>query len=387
MTPASQRFAILLVVTIVMLFAAGRSMSEDWAFEDSIEAVVEQINAGSSQAFSDAVDTDALLRRVFDGVEINEKLKAGFSQTIGRSKNQLGENIIRRMPAGSYAKVVAVEQKGDKATALVRYDYGNRGLGYHAYELNKDKAGNVRIVDWLDYLDGSRYSDALRLSAVSFEPTAASVWGLVPEHHGSDDEYAKFAEVILAYRDKDFQKFYNASASLTLDLRRSRFMHMLTCQVSKMTGDQNLYINAYRELSKNFGNDPTVALSLLNYYFSKGDYEDVMSSLRLLQQEFGVRDAALLSLMSRTALGMRNAEEAAVLADEAISIEPGLEAPYWAAIAAHVVLKHHGFAVMTAKSLEEQFGKSLDREQFENNSLYSEFIRSPEFEEWQSGKD
>jgi hypothetical protein len=362
-------------------------MCEDWAFEDSIEAIVEQMNAGSSQAFSDAVDTDALLHRVFDGLEIDEKLKSGFSQTIRRSKNQLGENIIRSMAAGSYAKVLTVDQNGDKATALVRYDYGNRGLGYHAYELGKDGAGNVRIVDWLDYLVGSRYSDALRLSAVSFEPTAASVRGLVPEHHGSDDEYARFAEVILAYRSKEFQKFYNASASLSLGLRRTRFMHLLTCQVSKMTGDQNLYINAYRELSKNFGNDPTVVLSLLSYYFSKGDYEEVMTSLRLLQQEFGVRDAALLSMMSRTALGMRNAEEAAVLADEAISIEPGLEAPYWAAIAAHVALNHHNIAVITAKSLEEQFGKSLTREQFENNGLYREFVNSPEFKEWQSGKD
>lgn len=382
--------SLILAILIAVLWASSviePARGADRAMESAIDSIIEGMNEGSSQAFFEAIDTKALLSRVFDGLEVDPELKEGFSNTINKSARQLGENILGNIREGAYAKVLNVRQDGDKATALVRYDYGNRGFGYHNYELEKDNSGNIRIVDWFDYLDGDRYSAALRLSVVSYDPTASAVRGLVPEYQGSDEDYAKFAELMKSYRDKDYQKFYSDLATLSRDLRRTRFMHLLTCQVSRIIGDQNLYINAYRALSNNFGDDPAVVLTLLNYYFSKGDYDEVTVSLRLLQEEFGVRDAALLSLMSRTALGLRKADEAAILADEAISIEPNLESPYWAAINAHVVLKHYSFAVMTAKSMEEQFGQSLGRDKFEENGMYNEFVQSTQYEQWQSGKE
>ncbi len=371
---------------IVILFGAESGAAIDWAFEDSMEAIVDQINEGSGQAFSDAVDIDALLDRVFKNLEIGEKTKAGFSQKIRRSKNQLGENIVRKIPEGAYAKLLNVRLEDDKAFALVRYDTGILRFGYHEYELVKDDSGNIRIVDWLDYLDSYQYSAALRLSVVTFEPTAASVRSLVPEHQGSDEEYARFAEVISAYRKKEYQKFYNDSATLSRRLRRTRFMHLLTCLVSRMARDKNLYNDAYRALSNNFSDDPTIAMTLIPYFFAKGDSDKAMDSQRLLQERLGVRDGALLAFMSRTALGLGNADEASILADEAISTEPTLEPAYWAAIDAHVVLNHHSFAVMTAKSLEEQFGKPIERERFENSPMYGNLVKSSQYKRWQAEK-
>lgn len=356
------------------------------AVEEQLDSIFRQMNQGSSREFSDAIDTDALLSRVFDGLAVEQGLKARFSATIRNGKQQLGKNILKSMPKGAYAKVLNVRQDGDKANALVRYDYGNRGFGYHDYELIKNGSGIFRIVDWLDYLDGERYSAALRLSVVAYDPTVSAVRGLVPEFDGNDDDYDKLAELMKSYRDKDFQTFYNNAAALPRNLRRTRFMQLLVCQVSRMAGDRNLYNNAYRSLSESFGDDPTVVLSLLGYYFSKGAYQDVSKSLRILQEDFGIRDAGILALMSRTALAIGNADEAAVLADEAIAIEPGLEGPYWAAINAHVMLRHYSFAVMTAISIEEEFGKSLSLDQFENNTMYRDFIDSPQFKQWQSGK-
>lgn len=386
MTNSVSRFRLFIITALLVLFSAEPTLSNDRIFEDAIEDIIGQVNEGSGQALSDAVDMDALLSRVFENLEVSDRVKAGFSQRIRRNKNQLGKNVVRGMPDGSYAKVLSVDQDGDTATALVRYDFGGRGLGYHKYELVKDEAGNVRIVDWLDYLDGFQYSDALKLSAVTFGPNAASVRGLVPGHQGSEEDFARFADVIAAYRDQNYKKFYSDTATLSRRLRQTRLMYLLTCIVSRMSRDKSLYNDAYRDLANNFSDDPRVVLTLLNYHYSKGDNEEAIMSLRLLQEDFGVRDAALLALMSRTALGLRNTDEATLLADEAISIEPGLESAYWAAIDAHVTLNHHSIAVMTAKSLEDQFGKSLQRERFENNSRYANFVKSPQFREWQAEK-
>ncbi len=371
---------------IVILFGAESGAATDWAFEESMQAIVDQMNEGSGQAFSDAVDFDALLDRVFKNLEIGEKTKAGFSQQTRRTKKQLGEYMVRKIRKGSYARLLNVSQEDSKAVALVRYDAGDLRSGYHEYELVKDDAGNIRIVDWLDYLDSYQYSAALRLSVVTYEPTAASVRSLVPEHQGSDEDYARFAEVISAYGQKDYQKFYNESATLSRALRRTRFMHLLTCLVSRMTRDKNLYNDAYRDLSNNFSDDPTIAMTLIPYFYSKGDTDKAMESQRLLQEGLGVRDGVLLALMSRTALGLRNADEASILADEAISTEPTLESAYWAAIDAHVALNHHSFAVMTVKSLEEQFGKSIERERFENSPMYGNLVKSSQYKRWQAEK-
>ena len=386
MPSSLSHYSKFLFATIVILYGAEAELATDWAFEDSMQAIVDQINEGSGQAFADAVDFDALLDRVFEGVEIGERTKAGFSQQIRRSKNQLGENIVKKIPEGYYARLLNVRQKGDKALALVRYDTGDLRFGYQEYELVKDDAGNIRIVDWMDYLDSFQYSAALRLTAITYEPTAASVRSLVPEHHGSDEDYTRFAEVISAYRKKDYQKFYSNSITLSRALRQTRLMHVLTCVVSRMSRDRNLYNEAYRALSKNFGADPTVAMTLIPYYYARGDSDKAMESLRLLQEEFGVRDGAILALMSRTALGLRNADEASILADEAVSIEPGLESAYWAAIDAHVRLSHHSFAVVTAKSLEDQFGKAIERERFEDSSMYGNFVKSSQYKQWQAEK-
>jgi hypothetical protein len=383
---STPRHLLIFFAAITILCVDRADAAIDWAFEDTMQAIVDQINEGSGQAFSDAVDVDTLLDRVFQDLEISEKTKAGFSQQIRKSKDQLGNNMVRKVADGYYARLLNVDQKNDEAVALVRYDSGDLRFGYHAYELVKDDAGNIRIADWLDFLDGFKYSAALRLSVVTFEPTATSVRSLVPEFQGSDEDYAEFAEVISAYRKKDYQKFYNDSARLARALRQTRFMHMLTCLVSRMTQDRNLYNEAFRSLASNFNDDPTLAMTLIPYFFSRGDADKAIESQRLLQEGLGVRDGALLALMARTALGLRNADEASILADEAIGVEPTLESAYWAAIDAHVILNHYSFAVMTARSLENQFEKSIERERFEGNSIYADFVKSSYYQQWQTDK-
>lgn len=384
MTNSMPRHSQNFFAIILILCGAESGAATDWAFEESMEAIVDQINQGSGQAFSDALDIDALLDRVFKDLEIGERTKTRFSQKIRRSRNQLGENIVRKMPEGYYAILLNVRYEDDKGFALVRYDTGNLRFGYHEYELVKDDSGNVKIVDWLDYLDSYQYSAALRLSVVTDEPTAASVQSLVPVHQGSDKEFARFAEVIAAYRKKDFQKFYRESATLSRALRRTRFMHLLTCLVSRMSRDKNLENDAYRDLANNFSDDPTIAMTLIPYFFRKGDRDKAMASQRLLQEGLGVRDGALLAFMARTALGIGKAHEASLLADEAISTEPTLISAYWAAIDAHVILNHHSFAVMTAKSLEDQFAKPIERERFENSPMYGNLVKSSQYKQWQA---
>ena len=387
MSTLRSRLFVTVLAALAACLAIHSATAADRALQGKVESIFRQMNEGSTQAYGDAIDVEAVLARTYAGFEVEAAVKDRFSNSLRRGAHQLGENLRKHMPDGEYAKVLNVRRDGENATALVRYGYGNGQFGYHAYDMKVDGTGEIRIVDWLDYQEGERYSEALRRSVVTFRPTAQSVRGLVPEHQGSDEEYERLAQVMSAYRNKEYQKFYDDSATLSRSLRRSRFMQLLTCQVSRMTRDKNLYLEAYRALANNFGDDPQVVLPLLGYYFQKGDYDEVNRSLRLLQQEFGVRDAALLALMSRTALGLRNADEAAVLADEAITIEPNLETAYWAAIQAHVTLRHYSFAVMTAKSLEEQFGKPLDAETFEGNSLYGEFVKSPQYKQWQAAKD
>jgi hypothetical protein len=373
-------------MTPVILFAAASVAATDWAYEDGMQAIVDQINEGAGQAFSDAVDIDGLLARVFENVEISDRTKAGFSRQMRQGKKRLGENLVRKIPEGSYAILLDVRQEDERAFALVRYDTGNLRFGYNVYELVKDGAGSVRIVDWMDYLDAFRYSDALRLSAVTYEPTAASVRSLVPLHKGGEEEWTRFAEVIAAYRRQDHQKFYAASATLTRALRQSRLMHLLTCLVSRMSRDKNLYNDAYRALASNFSDDPTIALTLIPYYFEKGDRDEAMDSLRLLQRELDIHDGALLAFMARTAMGLGNAHEASILADEAVANEPTLEGAYWAAIDAHVALGNHSFAMMTARSLEEQFGEPIAAERFEDRPMYGNLVNSPEYREWKAEK-
>ncbi len=380
------KFRSLLLLSLLLCLMPG-IMAANQSFEARFESIVDQFNQGSKEEFIEALDIDAILRRAFDGLDLDPAVRSRFANNVIRGKKNIVSSFVRRTPEGSYTKLLNVRVNGDKATALLRYDLGRIGYGYHQYELVRDDEGNIRIVDWLDYTAGRTYSDMLRQSVVTYDPTELSVRGLVKSYDGSDESYARLAELMQAVRDKDFNSYHRIEPSLDRRLKHSLFMHLLNCDVGKMSRDQNRYNDAYRALENNFGDNPALALMLMNYRLSKGDFDDLGQSLRQLQQAFGVRDAAVLLLMSRAALGARHTDDAAVLADEAISIEPQLESAYWAAINAHVLLQHYSFAVSTARSLEDQFDKSLERELFEKSGRYANFVKSPQYEQWQAEKE
>ncbi|MEE8221715.1 MAG: hypothetical protein V3R21_08140 [Woeseiaceae bacterium] len=383
------KFRSLLLFSLLLCLTPGirAAFAADQSFEARFESIVDQLNKGSKEEFIEDLDVDAILQRAFDGLDLDPGVRSRFANNVIRGKKNIVSSFVRRTPEGSYTKLLKVRVNGDRATALVRYDLGRLGYGYHQYELVKDDAGNIRIVDWLDYTAGRTYSEMLRQSVVTYDPTESSVRGLVKSYDGNDKSYARLAELMQAVRDKDFSSYKRIEPSLDRALRYSLFMHLLNCDIGKMSRDQNQYNNAYRKLENNFGDNPALALMLMNYRISKGDFDDLGDSLRQLQQAFGVRDAAVLLLMSRAALGSRHTDDAAVLADEAISIEPQLESAYWAAINAHVLLQHYSFAVSTARSLEDQFDKSLERELFEKNGRYANFVKSPQYEQWQAGNE
>jgi hypothetical protein len=383
------KFRSLLLFSLLLCLTPGirAAFAADQSFEARFESIVDQLNKGSKEEFIEDLDVDAILQRAFDGLDLDPGVRSRFANNVIRGKKNIVSSFVRRTPEGSYTKLLKVRVNGDRATALVRYDLGRLGYGYHQYELVKDDAGNIRIVDWLDYTAGRTYSEMLRQSVVTYDPTDSSVRGLVKSYDGNDKSYARLAELMQAVRDKDFSSYKRIEPSLDRALRYSLFMHLLNCDIGKMSRDQNQYNNAYRKLENNFGDNPALALMLMNYRISKGDFDDLGDSLRQLQQAFGVRDAAVLLLMSRAALGSRHTDDAAVLADEAISIEPQLESAYWAAINAHVLLQHYSFAVSTARSLEDQFDKSLERELFEKNGRYANFVKSPQYEQWQAGNE
>ncbi len=383
------KFRSLLLFSLLLCLTPGirAAFGADQSFEARFESIVDQLNKGSKEEFIEDLDVDAILQRAFDGLDLDPGVRSRFANNVIRGKKNIVSSFVRRTPEGSYTKLLKVRVNGDRATALVRYDLGRLGYGYHQYELVKDDAGNIRIVDWLDYTAGRTYSEMLRQSVVTYDPTDSSVRGLVKSYAGNDKSYARLAELMQAVRDKDFSSYKRIEPSLDRSLRYSLFMHLLNCDIGKMSRDQNQYNNAYRKLENNFGDNPALALMLMNYRISKGDFDDLGDSLRQLQQAFGVRDAAVLLLMSRATLGSRHTDDAAVLADEAISIEPQLESAYWAAINAHVLLQHYSFAVSTARSLEDQFDQSLERELFEKNGRYANFVKSPQYEQWQAGNE
>ncbi len=70
MPSSLSHYSKFLFATIVILYGAEAELATDWAFEDSMQAIVDQINEGSGQAFSDALDVEALLDRVFEGLEV-----------------------------------------------------------------------------------------------------------------------------------------------------------------------------------------------------------------------------------------------------------------------------------------------------------------------------
>ena len=356
-------------------------------FRAGFQEIVADLNNDSLERFAHAIDREDMLERIFGLRLIDPKVKKNFRESFDDNL----VNILQSAFAGTGGNIRAAwlgfGSKGDRGKAIVRYDLPDFQFNYHEYELRLDRKGRIEIVDWIDYLDGEKFSDGVGVQLVSLNPGKPAVRKLLDFQGPTEQQTFQMTELLKASRDRQVDRYFDILGDLDETLRSQRAVVLMSVHLTRATGNRRKLRTALIDVDKYFPEDPLYSLMLLDYYFPSRKYEQAMDALLRLQSELGVQDSAMAARLSAASLVLGNAEDALRYAEEAVQIEPGLELGWWSALRARTAIRQYDKAVEALDELEKTFGYTLGPEAFEKDPSMADLLLSSEYESWLDSRE
>lgn len=389
-----RRFLILFVLACASISAAyadtGRSLALSTGGEvppahaEAYEAfgrdLADKLNAGDPTMLNAGFDKEAFLDRALAGIPDSRELDAvrkGMRQGLSR----IGESLLQRMnPAYEFTYLRSRMRNGNVAL-LYRLNLGEEGLNYLELEaVYRD--GEIRIVDWYDYATAQRYTDAVRQTLLVMLPLDRGMLDrMLGVNDVDEDAIAKFLELAQLQRERRFGEWLEVYATLPDSLRTARTMVMLRVFNANSSGDEEAYRAALDAAARQFGEDPKLALLLVDHYLYNGRYAEAHGALDNLNRYIG-GDTAIDAMRANVYLLSGDDVNALKWAQTAIDAERTYEDAYWTRLEANVALGNFEAAVSDLEILEQRFLYDFDVEALAAIEGYEEFARSEPFRVW-----
>jgi hypothetical protein len=328
-----------------------------------------------------------MLERIFGLRLIEPKVKQGFREGFDQNLPSILESAFAGTGGNIRAAWLGFGSKGDRGRAIVRYDLPDFQFTYHEYELRLDRKGRVIIVDWIDFLDGERFSDGVGVQLVALNPGKPAVRKLLDFQGPSEQQTFQMTELLKASRDRQVDRYFDILDDLDEKLRSQRAVVLTSVHLTTATRNRRKLRTALIDVDKYFPEEPLYSLMLLDYYFPSRKYEEAMQALLRLQSRLGVQDAAMAARLSAASLVLGNSEDALSYAGQAVQTEPGLELGWWSSLRARTALGQFAGAVEALDELEKTFGYTLGPEAFENDPSMADLLLSAEYETWLASRE
>jgi len=351
-------------------------------FRAGFQEIVDDLNKNSFERFAHAIDHEDMLERIFGLRLIDPKVKKSFREDFEQNLAGIVQSAFANTGENIRAAWLGFGSRGERGKAIVRFDLPDFQFNYHEYELRLDSNGRVVVVDWTNFMDGERFSDGMGIMLVRASPRESAVRKLLDFQGPTEQQTFQMTELQKAARDRRVDRYFEILGNADEKVRRQRVTVLTSVHLTKAARDRRKLRSALIDVDRYFPDEPLYSLMLLDYYFPARKYDLAMEALLRLQSRLGVEDSAMSARLSAAALVIGNNEEALILAEEAVQMEPGLELGWWSALRARTTLEQFGEAVAALDVLEKQFGYTLNPQAFEKDPLMAALLRSKEYEDW-----
>jgi hypothetical protein len=362
-----------------------REQQRQAAFRAGFGIIVDPLNQNSFNLFASAIDRDDFLARIFGLRLVDQRVKKDFTTQMQSQFPSFVQSAFRDSKDGIKAVLLGIDSHGDQGRAVVRFDLGGLQYSYHAYDLRLDAKDRVIVVDWIDYLQGERFTDGVGNSLVMASPSKQAARKLIESKSVKDSDMFQFGELLKAARDRDAERYVDIINSLTPELQRERIVVLTSVQLTKLGRSRRLIRTALVQMAQYYPFDPLYSLLLLDYYVPTKKFEDALTALRATYGQLGFDDAAMEARISAINLAMGNTADASSYAERAIKLEPGLELAWWSALRARVALANYAGAIEALERLEKDYGHKLGRVELERDKSFAPLLASAEFAAWADG--
>lgn len=362
-------------------------MQRQQAFRDGMAAIVDGLNEQSLDNFKRAIDPDDMLERIMGLRLIDRRVQQNVAENFDARLPDMIDAVFADADGNIRAQLLSVESRGDRGRALVRYDLPKMQFSYHEYDLRYDEARDrIIILDWIDFLDGQRFSDRNGEQLVAQAPTKPAVRKLVEDQRLSESQIFQVTELLKATRDRRVDRFLQIIESMDPTLAAERSVLLLHVRFMRAMRKRRNYVNALAEMAKHYPDDPLFSLMLLDYYFPSRRYEEALEALRSLETRLGVEDSAMRARLSAAALVTGDVAAATEYGEQAVAMEPGLELGWWSLFRAAVAAGDFSRAIAAMTKLEDEFGYTLNREALVRDRSLASLLASDDYRDWSAGR-
>jgi len=364
--------------------AEQEEAAKQQAFQSGMQRIVDDLNAGSSDAFVDSIDQADLLDRVFGLRLIDQRVKKKVREGLPQSLLLPVISTLRKADADEGVKValLGVESRGDRGRAVVRFDLPDSQFGYHEYDLRLENSGKVIVRDWTDFLDGSLFTENVGQSMVMAAPGKPAARKLLDFVNVSENELFQFAELLKAARDRKLDRYLEIRDGMPERFQRQRIVVETNVRLARQARKRRQMVAGLAIMDEYYPDEPLYSLMLLDLYFPSRKYDKAFGALQRLSDRLGFPDAAMDARMSATMLVMDNPQEASMYAERALELEPGLELAWWSALSVRAKLVDFAGSVEALQRLEGEFGYELGPEALKKNPGYAQLLDSTEYKSW-----
>jgi hypothetical protein len=387
----------LCVAVLCLLAAAAAAQSDiseaeqaELARQESFRAgmadIVDDLNRRSFDRFVNAIDQQALIDAIYGLRLIDQQVKKQFNDNLANSWGSMVSGSYRAQEEALKVRLLGVESRRNLGRAVIRIDLPKFQFNYHEFDLRLTDDGRVLITDWVDYLQGKRFSDDVGDSLVMAAPSNSAMRKLLDFRNVTDQELFRFGELLKAVRDRQLPRYLEILADISERFQRQRIVVESTVHLARTVRKRREMIAGLRTMATYYPDEPLYSLMLLDHYFPARKYEEASNALMMTYRKLGFDDSAMEARLSSAALVLGNAGDAAGHAERALQLEPGLELGWWSALSARVAIGDFAAAVEALTTLEDQFGYQLDADSLKKNAAYRDLLASAEFREWLSAK-
>lgn len=323
-----------------------------------------------------------IIDRCVDELGMTKTEKQQFLKGAARGLNFLPDQMIDEVKKGGKYSLLRIHQVDGRQRVLMRSIGPDGGVGYHDIILVKKPNGEVEIDDIYIYLGGEKLSQMLRhmILPVLTEKNQ----GLLAKLSGSERIYSKhiktLAEMTIDNRNGKYKDALEKFRSLPVELQNNKYFQIIAMRAAQGLDDESGYVRELERYKKNFPNDPSLDLMIIDYYFIKNNHAEVFRALDRLDKAVG-GDPQLWALTGSSLVKADRISEATALVEKAIKVEPNLTSAYQVRISISLKAKNHTDTLIWLKKGIETKALAADSDSLKMNPEYAEFIKTTAFEE------
>lgn len=246
------------------------------------EALQEAIYNKDVSGFMNYIDINTLVKNIIkdDKSKISKNQKE-FLQGLINSMDGIAKKLISEVENGAYYDFIDYNYDPIKQTYFILFRlYSYEGLNYHNYRVYIVD-DELLIGDIYYYTAGEYVSQTLRrlyLNAIPKNKISALLGD------SNTEDFMKLISGFLLTKEGKYREAYDILDSIKGSTSKEKYYLIIKLHIASAL-DDDLYAKTIEKIEKIYGDDPSMSLSLIDYYTLKEDYDKVHELLDQLMFE------------------------------------------------------------------------------------------------------